>query len=153
MLGEEYNDVLAEDAASEAWLQVARGLDGFIGPEPAFRAWLFAIARRKVIDRVRYEVRRPASAWDSLDSVAPVQRDIAEDIVEMDATNRALILVRSLPPDQAEVVVLHVMAGISYADVAELMGRSPGAVRVLAHRGLRRLECELRGAPEHAVTR
>ena len=62
---------IAEDAASEAWLEVARGLDGFTGPEPAFRGWVFAIARRKLIDRIRYETRRPSSAWDDLDQVGP----------------------------------------------------------------------------------
>jgi RNA polymerase sigma-70 factor (ECF subfamily) len=150
---------LAEDAASEAWLEVSRGLDGFTGPEPAFRAWLFAIARRKVIDRIRYEARRPSSAWEDLDPIAPIQRDAADEVVEDDATRRALDLVRTLPRDQAEAVLLHVMAGLDYADVAQMMGRTTGAVRVLVHRGLRRLQRgfdETSGpstTPEQAVTR
>ena len=131
---------LAEDAASEAWLEVARGLDGFTGAEPAFRAWLFAIARRKVIDRIRYETRRPSSSWDDLDSVAPALRDVADDVVEEDETRQALALVRTLPPDQAEAVLLRVVAGLDYADAARVMDRSPGAVRVLVHRGLKRLQ-------------
>ena len=134
---------LAEDAASETWLEVARGLDGFQGPEPAFRGWLFAIARRKLIDRVRYEARRPSSAWDDLDDVGPRQRDVAEHVVELDDTERALALVRTLPPDQAEAVLLRVVAGLDYAAVAEVMGRSSGAVRVLVHRGLKRLGRDL----------
>lgn len=134
---------LAEDSAAEAWLEVSRGLDRFTGPEPAFRAWLFAIARRKVIDRIRYESRRPSSSWESLESIAPVQRDTAEEVLEADATSRALELVRTLPRDQAEAILLHVVAGLDYTDVAQLMARSTGAVRVLVHRGLRRLERDL----------
>jgi RNA polymerase sigma-70 factor (ECF subfamily) len=134
---------LAEDAASETWLEAARSLDSFEGPEAAFRGWLFAIARRKLIDRVRYESRRPSSAWDEVEDAGPVQRDIAEDVVELDATDRALALVRTLPPDQAEAVLLRVVAGLDYPGVAEVMGRSTGAVRVLVHRGLKRLGREL----------
>ena len=131
---------LAEDAASEAWLEVARGLDGFTGPEPAFRAWLFAIARRKVIDRIRYETRRPSASWEDLDSVTPHLRDVADEVVEADETREALALVRTLPPDQAEAVLLRVVAGLDYTEVARVMGRSSGAVRVLVHRGLKRLQ-------------
>lgn len=133
----------AEDAASETWLEVARGLDGFEGPEPAFRAWLFAIARRKLIDRIRYETRRPSASWDDLELVGPVTRDVAEDVVDADSTQHALALVRTLPRDQAEAVLLRVVADLDYADVAQIMDRTPGAVRVLVHRGLRRLEQEL----------
>jgi RNA polymerase sigma-70 factor (ECF subfamily) len=53
-----------------------------------------------------------------------------------------------LPRPQAEVVLLRVLAGFSAEDVAEMTGRSPGAVRVLQHRALRRLADELRRDPE-----
>ena len=134
---------LSEDAASETWLEAARSLDSFEGSEPAFRGWLFAIARRKLIDRVRYEARRPSSAWDDVDDAGPVQRDIAEEVVELDATERALALVRTLPADQAEAVLLRVVAGLDYPVVAEVMERTTGAVRVLVHRGLKRLARDL----------
>ena len=134
---------LAEDCASETWLEAARSLDSFQGPEPAFRGWLFAIARRKLIDRVRYEARRPSSAWDDVDDAGPVQRDVAEEVVELDDTERALALVRTLPTDQAEAGLLRVVAGLDYPAVAEVMDRSTGAVRVLVHRGLKRLARDL----------
>jgi RNA polymerase sigma-70 factor, ECF subfamily len=143
---------LAEDAASETWLEVARGLDGFTGPEPAFRAWLFAIARRKVIDRIRYETRRPSASWEDLDSVAPLLRDVADEVVQEDETRRALALVRTLPADQAEAVLLRVVAGLDYADVAQVMDRSTGAVRVLVHRGIKRLQASAVDAAPRGVT-
>ena len=55
------------------------------------------------------------------------------------ATQRAIALVAALPPLQAEAIMLRVVAGLDTEAVAELLGRSPGAVRVAAHRGLRRL--------------
>jgi RNA polymerase sigma-70 factor (ECF subfamily) len=54
-------------------------------------------------------------------------------------TRAALALVALLPPQQAEAVVLRVVAGLSPAQVGEVLGCSPGAVRVAVHRGLRRL--------------
>jgi RNA polymerase sigma-70 factor (ECF subfamily) len=61
----------------------------------------------------------------------------------MDSTYRALAVVQQLPRDQAEAVVLRIVGSLEYSDVAEVMGRSTGAVRVLVHRGLRRLASEL----------
>ena len=55
------------------------------------------------------------------------------------STRAALALVAELPPDQAEVVALRVLAGLEVAEVARIVGKRPGTVRVLAHRGLRRL--------------
>jgi RNA polymerase sigma-70 factor (ECF subfamily) len=55
------------------------------------------------------------------------------------STAEAVALVRRLPPLQAEVVLLRVVAELSVDEVARLVGRSPGAVRVAAHRGLRGL--------------
>ncbi len=65
-----------------------------------------------------------------------------------------LTLIASLPPDQAEIIMLRVVAGLDAREVARMVGKSPGAVRVAAHRGLRRL-AGLAGVPdaERAGTR
>jgi RNA polymerase sigma-70 factor, ECF subfamily len=127
-----------DDVASETWLELTRSLASFTGAEPQFRSWVFTIARRKLIDRIRYEARRPSAEWDD-DLTGDLVRDIADDVVELDETYRTLALVQTLPRDQAEAVLLRVVAGLDYADVAEVMGRTTGAVRVLVHRGLKRL--------------
>jgi RNA polymerase sigma-70 factor, ECF subfamily len=130
----------AEDAASDAWLEVARALDRFVGSEKGFRAWVFTIARRKVIDCARRELRRPVIALpDDPDSQPGRTADTADLVVEAEATQRAIALVRTLPPDQAEVVMLRIVAGLDSSEVAALVGKSSGAVRVLAHRGVKRL--------------
>ena len=54
-------------------------------------------------------------------------------------TEAAIAAVSALPPLQAEVILLRVLAGLDTEAVARIVGRSPGAVRVAAHRGLRRL--------------
>ena len=129
----------ADDAAADAWLEVARHLTDFQGDQRGFRAWVFTIARRKVVDRVRKELRRPVIALEDDQDELERTEDTADIVVEAEATRRAIALVRTLPPDQAEVVMLRVVAGLDNAEVAELVGKSPGAVRVLAHRGIKRL--------------
>ena len=130
----------AEDLASETWLGVVRGIDRFQGNEPAFRAWVFTIARHEVLDWRRRAARRPTQAVAAhtlAERAAP--DDPAADAVEGFSTRAALAMVATLPADQAEAVVLRVVAGLGVDRVAAIMGKRPGTVRVLTHRGLRRL--------------
>ncbi len=131
----------AEDLASDVWLEVARGLGRFDGDESAFRAWVFTIARRRVIDAGRRVQRRRT------DPMPPQQIDRGADAPDEFearlALDAALRHVARLPRDQAEVVALRVLAGLSAEQVAEIVGKHAGAVRVLQHRALRRLANEL----------
>ena len=130
----------AEDLASETWLGVIRGLDRFQGNEPSFRAWVFTIARHEVLDWRRRVARRAAedlSANGLVERAAP--DDPAATAMEGLSTRAALAVVATLPADQAEAIVLRVVAGLEVQRVAEIMGKRPGTVRVLTHRGLRRL--------------
>jgi RNA polymerase sigma-70 factor, ECF subfamily len=129
-----------DDVASEAWLEVARRLRAFGGDETAFRGWLFTIARRRVIDSWRRTARRPISTVpDPHLYEGPGPDYTAEGAAERIATERALALIARLPREQAEIIALRVVAGLGATEVAELLGKSPGAVRIAAHRGLRRL--------------
>ncbi|MGH8890491.1 MAG: RNA polymerase sigma factor [Acidothermaceae bacterium] len=135
------NADLAADLASETWLQVIRHLPKFTGDATAFRAWVFTIARNKVVDNGRRERRRPRIESDDapLDAY-PATDDTAVLAVQNLTTDAALALIASLPREQAEVIMLRVVAGLDVAAVAKLVGKSPGAVRISAHRGLRRLQ-------------
>jgi RNA polymerase sigma-70 factor, ECF subfamily len=130
----------AEDLASEKWLGVVRGLDRFQGNEPAFRAWVFTIARHEVLDWRRRAVRRPVEdLWATALAERAAPDDPAADALEGFSTRAALGEVATLPADQAEAIVLRVVAGLGVDRVAAIMGKRPGTVRVLTHRGLRRL--------------
>ncbi len=130
----------AEDIAADTWLQVVRGLAGFRGDEPAWRGWLFTTARRRAIDEGRRRQRRPTMPLDEVTAARlPVSADAADVAIEHLGTRSAIALLAELPALQAEVILLRVVAGLDTEAVARLVGRSPGAVRVSAHRGLRRL--------------
>jgi RNA polymerase sigma-70 factor, ECF subfamily len=72
-----------------------------------------------------------------MEQVAP--DDPAAAAVEEFSTRAALAVIATLPADQAEAVVLRVVAGLDVDRVAAIMDKRPGTVRVLTHRGLRRL--------------
>jgi RNA polymerase sigma-70 factor (ECF subfamily) len=130
----------AEDLTSETWLGVVRGIDRFGGNEPAFRAWVFTIARHELLDWRRRAARR---ATEDLPATGLVEQAAPDDpataTVEGISTRAALAVVATLPADQAEAVALRVVAGLDVDRVAAIMGKRPGTVRVLTHRGLRRL--------------
>lgn len=137
---------VAEDVAADSWVHVVRGLAGFRGDENAWRAWLFTTARRRVIDDARYRARRPVSPVAEIPTAAtPLSPDTADLVLERLSTATAIALIAELPRLQAEVILLRVLAGLDNEATARLLGRSSGAVRVAAHRGLRRLAQLLAG--------
>lgn len=131
---------LAEDVAGETWVSVVRGLDRFTGDESGWRAWVFTIARARLVDAQRRLSRMPdtVDAQEVLES-RPDGVDVSADVEEIFSTEAALALIGRLPVDQAEAVLLRHVAGLDVARTAEVLDKRPGAVRVAAHRGLRRL--------------
>jgi RNA polymerase sigma-70 factor (ECF subfamily) len=102
-----------------------------------FRAWVFRIARNLAIDAHR--TSHPALDIDAVPdppSSAPGPEQLAEDAERRDELRQA---VDRLPPDQHDVIVYRFFADLAPSEVAPLMHRSDGAVRILQHRALRRL--------------
>jgi RNA polymerase sigma-70 factor (ECF subfamily) len=129
-----------EDLASTVWIEVASSLPRFDGSEHDFRRWLFTIAARRRIDDIRAIKRRERDADQPTARVADVSAPSAGDEGDRErALDRALALVASLPPAQREAITLRVIADLSVSEVAAIMGRREGTVRVLVHRGLKRL--------------
>ncbi|MGX6604940.1 RNA polymerase sigma factor [Micromonosporaceae bacterium Da 78-11] len=128
----------AEDVASETWLQAARDLHRFTGNPTDFRAWLFRIARHRAIDERRRAGRRPEHPTDHTHPGGHT-RDTATEALERDSTTWALNLIATLPTDQAEAVMLRVVAGLDVPATAHVLGKRTGAVRVATMRGLRKL--------------
>ncbi|XTZ17528.1 RNA polymerase sigma factor [Micromonospora echinospora] len=141
----------AEDVASETWLQVARDLTAFTGGE--FRAWAVTIARNRAMDHLRRQRRRPSVPVpvQSL-SELPGDSDTAEHAGETLGTESAIALIATLPPSEAEAVLLRAVIGLDAESAARVLGKRPGAVRTAAHRGLRRLAALLGDGESTPVT-
>jgi RNA polymerase sigma-70 factor (ECF subfamily) len=131
---------VAEDVASQVWVEVVAGAGAFRGDASAFRRWVLATARRRALDHrrrwwQRSVVLRPPGAFE-LDQPV-LDEEIGEDVAQ------AVARIKRLPGPQVEVILLRVLGGYSAEEVAELTGRTPGSVRVMQHRALRRLAKEL----------
>lgn len=131
---------LADDVAAETWVSVVRGLNRFSGDESQWYAWVFTIARARLVDAQRRAARAAVPVdVDILADAVPAVADVSGTVEEMFSTESALRLIGTLPRNQAEVVLLRYVAGLDVSRTAEVLGRRPGAVRVTAHRALKRL--------------
>lgn len=134
----------AEDVASDAWLEIARDLGRFKGDGPGFRGWSATIARHRALDHLRRQKVRPRSATLEQDVLElPGPHSTHDQALESLSTEYALELVRGLPRDQAEAVLLRVVVGLDGPAAARVLGKRPGAVRTAAYRGLKRLAQQL----------
>ena len=140
---------LAEDVASQTWISVAKSISNFHGDGSALRGWILTIGHRRLTDEFRRQERRldhAAELIDITDNATP------EDIVT-ESAGWAKRLLSQLPPQQADVVMMRVIGGLSVQEVADATGLSRANVRVLSHRGLARLQVllttdsELAGIP------
>ncbi len=107
------------------------------------------IVRNRAFDLLRYQGRRPAELSPG---GAPLDRiaadDTAMDATEAMTTKLAIALINSLPREQAEAVLLRAVVGLDARTAADVLGKSPAAVRVAAHRGLKGLAKQLGSRPE-----
>lgn len=134
----------AEDVASDAWLEIARDLGRFKGDGAGFRGWSATIARHRALDHLRRQKVRPRSATLEQDVLElPGPHSTHDQALESLSTEYALALVRGLPRDQAEAVLLRVVVGLDGPAAARVLGKRPGAVRTAAYRGLKRLAQQL----------
>jgi RNA polymerase sigma-70 factor (ECF subfamily) len=140
----------AEDVASDAWLEIARDLGRFKGDGAGFRGWTATIARHRALDHLRRQRVRPRAAALEQDVLElPGPQNTYDQALETMSTAHALELVRGLPRDQAEAVLLRVVVGLDGPAAARVLGKRPGAVRTAAYRGLKRLARQL-GVPDAA---
>jgi RNA polymerase sigma-70 factor (ECF subfamily) len=138
----------AEDATERTFMAALRGLDRFEDRGSTFRAWLFRIARNTVANAHRSRRRRRTEPLpDSFERPAP-NADPAGLIALADELHALRHAIAEMPDDRRQVIVLRFVDGLSTAEVAEVLDRSPGAVRVLLHRALRDLAARLARSPE-----
>lgn len=103
----------AEDIASETWFQASRDLPRFTGDGDGFRGWVTTIGRHRALDHLRAKGRRPIVDTPIEDLIERASGPDAEHgALESISTQGALALISSLPPDQAEAVLLRAVMGL-----------------------------------------
>jgi RNA polymerase sigma-70 factor (ECF subfamily) len=124
-----------DDLVQETFIRAFQSLDGFRG-ESTFRTWLFTIERRLLLDRRRAEKRRPGGV-EVQESDAATEYDALDRMVAGEAAIRVHEAMKHLSPTQREVFALRVAQGLSYREIAELVGTTEGAARVHYHNAMR----------------
>ena len=124
----------AEDLTGQVFLKAWEAIGHYQWTERPFAAWLYRIAHNLIVDYFR--TRRDTSSLDEIVSVEFPGTDI-DDIVNQHLTSDTLRhALRHLTHDQQQVIILRFLDGYNTAEVAQIMGKQPGAVRTLQHRAL-----------------
>jgi RNA polymerase sigma-70 factor (ECF subfamily) len=129
-----------EDLVGDVFLEVVRDLHRFEGDHGQFRSWVFSIAHLRLLDARRRQGRRPVqpASPEELSSKGGTG-DSEEEALAVLGLQRVERLLNVLSPDQRDVLLLRIVGDLSVDQVASVLGKRPGAVRVLQHRGLVRL--------------
>ena len=131
----------AEDVAASVWLDVAQSIGRFVGDEKGFRAWLFTIVRRRMLNEFRRQGRDHSSPHDPMlmPTTASITTPEGEVLAHLDSVEALALIGSVLPPLQVDVVLMRVIAGMPVDEIADVLDLAPGHIRVLSHRGLKTL--------------
>jgi RNA polymerase sigma-70 factor (ECF subfamily) len=117
-------------------VQVVRDLRRFEGSERDFRAWVFTIAYHRLIDDARRKARSPVEPVAEVAEWRAPAEDAEEEAARAFSAERVQRIIGELAPDQRDVLLLRVLGGLTVSEVANVMGKSAGAVKALQRRGL-----------------
>ncbi len=129
-----------DDLTSEVFQRAFTRIGSFSGDEAAFRSWVFTIAHNLLVDDRRRRQRRPVPAPAAPDMAGG---DVEDDALRRLSEERVRRLCDLLVPDQRDVLLLRMVAGMTLEETATVMGRTTGAVKALQHRAVAALRRHL----------
>jgi RNA polymerase sigma-70 factor (ECF subfamily) len=137
---------LAEDLTGEVFLRVLQAIRSERSWHTSFRAWLYRIAHNLVVDHYRRQPPEPVIALEGQPIASGVDEDPEALLAEQASRQRLWEALHRLTPDQQQVIALRFGEQLTAREVAEVMGKSVGAVEALQHRAL----ASLRGTLEES---
>jgi len=129
----------AEDVTQETCLALVTALPRYEDRGVPFAAFAFRVAHNKIADAHREAVRRPLELVRELPDAADGAPGPEDHVERGERVGLAKRLLAVLPDHQRDVLLLRVAAGLSAQETADVLGTTPGAVRVTQHRALTKL--------------
>ena len=125
-------------------MNVVRSIDRFEGGEVAFRAWVFAIARNEATDELRRVIRHPSAptSVEELEARGP-RGDVEGEAMEGLVSDGIGRLLDALTTDQRDVLLLRILGGLTIPEIAQVVGKKEGAVKMLQARGLAAIRAKI----------
>lgn len=127
----------ADDAWSETFLAALRAYPE-LRPDSNIQAWLVTIAKRKAIDQHRSLARHPLP-------VAEIPERASNEAPSAEPDDELWAALNALPTKQREAIAYHHIAGLPYAEIAELLGNTESAARRAAADGIKTLRTTYHG--------
>jgi RNA polymerase sigma-70 factor (ECF subfamily) len=124
-----------DEVVQDAFVRAFESIGGFRG-DSSLRTWLFTIVRRLVVDRRRAE-RRQGGRTPLDEAHAATGYGALDRLVAVETESRVRAAIERLTATQREVFTLRVGEGLSYREIAEIVGTSEGAARVHYHNAMR----------------
>lgn len=124
------NTAEAEDMTQQVFIKALKSISSYKWKGVPFSAWLFRIAHNQIVDYLRKSKHNTVPLDESLVSHNDNPGAIAEEKLDMEQLTEAT---RQLTQAQQEVIALRFSSELPIAQVAQIMGKSQGAVKALQH--------------------
>jgi RNA polymerase sigma-70 factor (ECF subfamily) len=132
----------AEDITALVFMKSLEALPTYQVKRSSFAPWLFRITRNAVVDY--YRRRRRMASLDEVEREA-VGVDPILEVLGNEQHRFLYALVERLSPDQREVILMRYAAELSFSEIAAALKKNEPAIRMLLHRGLRKLKVVMDG--------
>lgn len=126
----------AEDLTARTFYRALKHISRYVDRGAPFSAWLYRIAHNVVANWHRDTKRRQIISLDELVMGALKREDPATLTEEYEEQDMLLQAVRRLPPERQQLLILKFVEQMSNAEIAQVMGRTEGAIKSLYHRTL-----------------
>jgi RNA polymerase sigma-70 factor (ECF subfamily) len=142
----------AEDLTARVFFRALRHIGHYTDRGLPFSAWLYRIAHNLVANWHRDNSRRPEVPFEEILLIRPQVEHPESVLLQSEEHENLLIVIRQLPPERQQLLILKFVEHLSNAEIGQIMGRTEGAVKSLYHRTLLTLRDEYQVFPQDGMT-
>jgi len=143
-----HNATLAQDVVQNVFVKLCRQWQPRGEVEESLKPWLYRVAHNEAVDLVRREERRRALHQNSTEAVADLQHADAEAAASREQQAQVLAALHCLKPAERQVILLRLQEGLSYEEIATVVGRPRGTVGALLHTAVKKLSQQVQRRAE-----